>query len=270
MLLRRHLAHRPSTQPVRALRRAAGARPAAPAGGDAGDYHAYAFATVRMVGSAFEVAASQAQWLLEDAAGPASAALMRIVEGCKALSFRLARRRAFEPEPALSTLGRGVGRGDGAARCRARLRRSSHRSGAPMLAWTASRHARCRRDGASTWMATSRGRCPRAGRPHARRRIGTARWRTGWPELDPRARPRHRGRRAGRRRGVAAGRTSRLRRGGLVVSHELRRRAGHARRGGGACAWTASRRSPRCTSTASACSTSDSMFAATRFRLGDA
>ena len=30
--------------------------------------------------------------------------------------------------------GRGLGRGDGAARCRARLRRSSHRSGAPMLA----------------------------------------------------------------------------------------------------------------------------------------
>ena len=27
---------------------------------------------------------------------------MRIVEGCKALSFKLARRRAFEPEPALS------------------------------------------------------------------------------------------------------------------------------------------------------------------------
>jgi hypothetical protein len=102
VLLCRHLAHRPSTNPF--VRFAAQLQCDLPRllEGDASDYHAYAFATVRMAGSAFEVAASQAQWLLGDAAGPASAALMQIVEGCKALSFKLARRRAFEPEPALA------------------------------------------------------------------------------------------------------------------------------------------------------------------------
>ena len=55
-LLRGHLARRPASEPVRALRRAARARPAALLEGDASDYHAYAFATVRMAGSAFEVA----------------------------------------------------------------------------------------------------------------------------------------------------------------------------------------------------------------------
>ncbi|HLL91606.1 MAG TPA: DUF1839 family protein [Solirubrobacteraceae bacterium] len=72
--------------------------------GDASDYHAYAFATVRMAGSAFEVAASHVQWLLADAAAPACEALQRIVDGCKVLSFRLARRRAFDPQETLSTL----------------------------------------------------------------------------------------------------------------------------------------------------------------------
>ena len=65
--------------------------------GDAGDYHAYAFATVRMAGSAFEIAASHVEWLLGDEGRPAVEALARIVESCKVLSFRLARRRAFDP-----------------------------------------------------------------------------------------------------------------------------------------------------------------------------
>jgi hypothetical protein len=72
--------------------------------GDDADYHAYAFATVRMAGSAFEVAASHVDWLIGDAAAATSEVLTRIVEGCKALSFRLARRRAFEPEPAVVAL----------------------------------------------------------------------------------------------------------------------------------------------------------------------
>jgi hypothetical protein len=72
--------------------------------GAAADYHAYAFATVRMAGSAFEVAASHVDWLLGDAGAPACAALTQIVEGCKALSFRLARRRAFEPEETVAAL----------------------------------------------------------------------------------------------------------------------------------------------------------------------
>ncbi len=101
-LLRGHLARRPAGNPF--ARFAIQLERDLPRllEGDASDYHAYAFATVRMVGSAFEVAASQAEWLLGDAAGPASQALQRIVEGCKVLSFRLARRRQFEPESVLS------------------------------------------------------------------------------------------------------------------------------------------------------------------------
>jgi len=72
--------------------------------GDSADYHDYAFATVRMVGSAFEVAASHVEWVLGDAGEPAAAAMTRIVEGSKTLSFKLARRREFDPGPALADL----------------------------------------------------------------------------------------------------------------------------------------------------------------------
>jgi hypothetical protein len=103
-LLRGHLARRPATNPFvrfgaqldRDLQRLLE--------GDPSEYHAYAFATVRMAGSAFEVAASQAEWLLGDGAAGACEALGKIVEGCKVLSFRLARRRAFDPGETLSAL----------------------------------------------------------------------------------------------------------------------------------------------------------------------
>jgi hypothetical protein len=72
--------------------------------GDHAAYHDYAFATVRMVGSAFEVGASHVEWLLGEAGAPAAAAMGRIVEGCKILSFKLARRRAFDPEPTIAEL----------------------------------------------------------------------------------------------------------------------------------------------------------------------
>ncbi len=70
--------------------------------GDAEGYHAYAFATVRMAGSAFELLAAHVRWLLGDAGEPSAAAFEQIVDGCKVLSFRLARRRPFDPEPALT------------------------------------------------------------------------------------------------------------------------------------------------------------------------
>ncbi len=72
--------------------------------GEPEDYHAYAFVTVRMVGSAFELCADHIEYVLGDDGGPAAAALRRIVEGTKTVSFRLARRRAFDPEPALAAL----------------------------------------------------------------------------------------------------------------------------------------------------------------------
>jgi hypothetical protein len=103
-LLRRSLERRPATNPF--VRFGAQLEQDLPRllDGDAADYHAYAFATVRMAGSAFEAAASHVDWLLGAAGAAASRALAEVVEGCKVLSFRLARRRAFEPEPAINAL----------------------------------------------------------------------------------------------------------------------------------------------------------------------
>jgi hypothetical protein len=63
-------------------------------------YHAYAFATVRQCGAAFELAQSFVEWL----EGPqaASQALARQTAGAKALLLKLARRRAFDPAPLLA------------------------------------------------------------------------------------------------------------------------------------------------------------------------
>jgi hypothetical protein len=67
-------------------------------------YHAYAFATVRMAGSGFELAGSHLDWLLGPPAADAATALGEIVDASKALSFRLARRRPFDPDPLIETL----------------------------------------------------------------------------------------------------------------------------------------------------------------------
>lgn len=68
------------------------------------EYHAYAFATVRMAGSAFEVASDHVGWLLGSDAAGIQQAMGEIVDGCKALSFRLARRRPFDPRPLIESL----------------------------------------------------------------------------------------------------------------------------------------------------------------------
>jgi hypothetical protein len=103
-LLRGHLAHRPATNPFLGFGEQLERDLPRLLEGDAGEYHAYAFATVRMAGSAFELAASQTEWLLGKGAADVCEALRRIVDGCKVLSFRLARRRAFEPAETLSAL----------------------------------------------------------------------------------------------------------------------------------------------------------------------
>jgi hypothetical protein len=72
--------------------------------GDAADYHAYAFVTVRMVGSAFELLADHVDWCLGDDGAAVAASLREIVEATKILSFRLARRRPFDPQQTLDTL----------------------------------------------------------------------------------------------------------------------------------------------------------------------
>ncbi len=102
---RGHLARRPPDDPfARFGDRLARDLPAL-LEGDAQHYHDYAFATVRMAGSAFEVAASHVDWLLGEEGASASASLRALVEGCKVLSFRLARRRAFDPAPRIAELG---------------------------------------------------------------------------------------------------------------------------------------------------------------------
>jgi hypothetical protein len=96
--LRHHLRFRPRENPFERF----GARLEADLPrlleGDLDDFHAYAFATVRMAGAAFELLQAHATWLL----GEPVEAFDHIVEGSKVLSFRLARRRAFDPQPALA------------------------------------------------------------------------------------------------------------------------------------------------------------------------
>lgn len=103
-LLRAHLAHRPASNPFARFGGHLERELPRLLGGEAADYHAYAFATVRMAGSAFEVAATYVDWLLGEAGAGAVDALSQIVEGCKALSFRLARRRAFDPHETIAAL----------------------------------------------------------------------------------------------------------------------------------------------------------------------
>jgi hypothetical protein len=72
--------------------------------GDEARYHAFTFATFRMAGAGFELLASHAEWLLDERGAPAAEAMGRIVEGCKVLGFKLARRRPFDPTDAMSAL----------------------------------------------------------------------------------------------------------------------------------------------------------------------
>ena len=68
-------------------------------------YHAFTFATFRMAGAGFELLASHVDWLLESEGSRATAAMARIVDGCKLLGFKLARRRPFDPTEAMQALG---------------------------------------------------------------------------------------------------------------------------------------------------------------------
>jgi hypothetical protein len=74
-------------------------------------YHAYAFATLRQCGAAFELAKSFLEWLCPSScsesssdAGAAGSAFARQVSGAKVLAMKLARRRPFDPEPIMQAL----------------------------------------------------------------------------------------------------------------------------------------------------------------------
>jgi Domain of unknown function (DUF1839) len=104
VLLRAHLSRRPAANPFHGFgEQLSKALPDLLTQGlDA--YHAYAFATARMAGSAFEALATYIDWLSAGTEAEAVAAMRRIVDGCKALSFRLARRRTFDVEPLISPM----------------------------------------------------------------------------------------------------------------------------------------------------------------------
>lgn len=104
-LLRRHLARRPDRDPFGAFGENLEREQQRLLARDLDDYHAYAFATVRMAGSAFEILRDHASWLLGSGeAETVSEQLQCIVDGCKALSFRMARRRPFDPSEPLAAL----------------------------------------------------------------------------------------------------------------------------------------------------------------------
>jgi Domain of unknown function (DUF1839) len=103
-LLRRNLSKRPRENPFHSFGVQLGRELPALLESRLEEYHAYAFATVRMAGSAFEIAGSHAEWLFGEGAEQALVATREIVDGCKALSFRLARRRRFDTEPLLASL----------------------------------------------------------------------------------------------------------------------------------------------------------------------
>ena len=102
--LRRHLEHRPASDPFERFGEQLGLDLPLLLRSGPEAYHAYAFATVRMVGAAFELAATSTQWMFGEHAERAVAAMLTIVDGCKVLGFRLARRREFDPEPLLAPL----------------------------------------------------------------------------------------------------------------------------------------------------------------------
>ncbi len=104
-LLRQHLERRPTANPFERFATRLERDLPGLLEGDAARYHAYAFATVRMAGSAFELAASHLDWLLADRAAEAAALLREIVDGCKLLSLKLARRRHFDARPVVARMG---------------------------------------------------------------------------------------------------------------------------------------------------------------------
>jgi len=103
-MLGRQLGRRPKRNPwLKFGERLAIDLPALLDGADAG-YHAYAFATVRQCGAAFDAAKSFVEWLALPASANAAEAFGRQVNGAKALLFRLARRRLFDPAPTIQQL----------------------------------------------------------------------------------------------------------------------------------------------------------------------
>lgn len=100
-LLAAHLAHRPSANPFETFGNQLSADLPRLVEADGEAFHAYAFATMRMAGASFDLLRTHVDWLLD---AKTAAAFDPIVDGCQILSFRLARRRAFDPAPTISEM----------------------------------------------------------------------------------------------------------------------------------------------------------------------
>jgi hypothetical protein len=110
-LLRRHLSRRPEVNPFRRYKRQFSSDLEHLAGGSLVRFHAYAFATVRQCGAAFELASAYLRWLEVNGEGDlasAAAACEEIATHAKALQFKAARAvntgRPFDPSPMLDAM----------------------------------------------------------------------------------------------------------------------------------------------------------------------
>jgi uncharacterized protein DUF1839 len=103
-LLVHHLARRPASNPFARFGAALERDLPALLDGDPAGYHAYAFATVRMAGSGFELLAAHVRWLLGRDGEDAAIAMDEIVGASKLLSLKLARRKVFDPAPVIDGL----------------------------------------------------------------------------------------------------------------------------------------------------------------------
>lgn len=66
--------------------------------------HEFAFATTRMGGAAAALGAAHVRWLLPEQGAPVADCLDRVATSARALTFRLMRRRPFEPGPLIQSL----------------------------------------------------------------------------------------------------------------------------------------------------------------------
>ena len=100
-LLVRHLGRRPASNPVVRFAARFGADLPWIQGEGLAFYHAWAFATVRQLGAAFELLAYHLRWLGDEALVPAALAFDRISDGAKTFILKAARavnaRRPLDP-----------------------------------------------------------------------------------------------------------------------------------------------------------------------------
>jgi Domain of unknown function (DUF1839) len=112
-LLAYHFDRRPASNPFAAWARCLESDLPRLLAGSADDYHEYAFVTVRMAGSAFQLLADHVAWTLGEPAAEAAAEFRAIADATKVVSFRLARQRPFKISTVLAPLLHGWERGMG-------------------------------------------------------------------------------------------------------------------------------------------------------------